>query len=125
MGYLEGFYDGGFSYRDPTYQEVYDFIKTDRTEDIGDYYYEDKLEQVSIFKKNANNMGYRCFWADVKFSNNYGIIIAAFNTTDSGMIYVDISDDRIVSVTVGKPYYDRNYYTVSWDDTVMDCELIP
>lgn len=135
QGYLKGIVDGakGYMIRDPNYQEVLDFIKLDKTDQIpseGSHFiyiisFEGYYDHVASFKKNAYEAGYRCFWVYIKFPDASVMELVAFNTTDRGMVFIDPKNDKFVSFSIGKPYWDRNLYDVKYDDTVVSYDLIP
>lgn len=133
QGYLKGIVEGAKDYtiRDPTYQEVLDFIRFDKTDQIPStespyiLSYEGYYDHVSSFKKNAFEAGYRCFWVNIKFPDSSLTKLVAFNTTDKEVVFIDPETDKFVSFSIGKPYWDRTQYNVAFDDTVISYDLIP
>ena len=105
-GYVQGVEDGpesGWYIRDPTYNEAIAFTnsdKTDQNEDTPNYVCYDF---TADFNSNAFQMGYRCGFVYIEFSDS-GHAIACFNTTDSGLIYIEPQNDEIVTLTIGQPY---------------------
>jgi peptidoglycan hydrolase CwlO-like protein len=106
VGYAQGVEDGpesGWYIRDPTYAEAIDFINSDRTNE--NEYTEDYVcyDFTADFNTNAFQMGYRCGFVYMEFHDG-AHAIACFNTTDSGLIYVEPQTDEIVDVSVGQTY---------------------
>jgi predicted nucleic acid-binding Zn-ribbon protein len=105
-GYAQGVEDGpgsGWYIRDPTYSEAIAFIISDRTNEKE--YTEDYVcyDFTADFNTNAFQMGYRCGFVYIEFSDS-AHAIACFNTTDEGLIYVEPQNDEIVDVAVGQTY---------------------
>jgi hypothetical protein len=130
-GYQKGWTATGFNIRDPTYQEMLEFIRADKTDENayvdGDYICHDFSYDV---KRNAFDAGYRCFWVSIEMGEYSptvaGHAIVAFNTTDRGIIYIEPQSDKVMNVQIGQHYWDRSIYRApSYDDTVTKIELIP
>ena len=131
IGYQKGWTSTGFNIKDPTYQQMLTFIQNDKTDQkdyvVGSYVCHDFTSDV---KRNAFNAGYRCFYVSIEMGEfmptSIGHALVAFNTTDSGIVYIEPQTDRIMHVKVGQPYWDRTIYQApSYDDTVTKIELIP
>ena len=109
-GYFQGVEDsttGGFYLRNPTYAEVIDFVNTDTT-DENDYSETYTCYSFTAdFNENAFQMGYRCGFVYILFSGS-AHAINCFNTTDSGIIYIEPQTDEIVTLTVGQIYDDQS-----------------
>jgi predicted nucleic acid-binding Zn-ribbon protein len=110
LGYDEGYAQGvedltesGYYLRDPTYDEAIAFIDSDKTDENG--YSSDYVcyDFTSDFNTNALQMGYRCGFVYIEFSDS-AHAIACFNTTDNGLIYVEPQNDEIVTLTIGQSY---------------------
>ena len=106
-GYRQGVEDGagrGVTLRDPTYGEVEDFIECDKTDELRfspeGYTF---LDLAAKFKANAMTAGSRCGLA-MLFLDNGIAVVNCFNTTDSGLVYVEPWSDRIFSVKPGEFY---------------------
>lgn len=129
-GYLQGVEDGagrGCTIRDPTYKETLQFTRKDKT-DTMEYDPENFVchDFVAMFKTNAFKAGYRCFYVYIKFPEASAHAIVGFNTTDKGFIFIEPQTDDIVSVAIGKPYWDRTKWQApTYDDTIVDFDLIP
>jgi predicted nuclease with TOPRIM domain len=105
-GYTQGVEDGagsGWYIRDPTYAEAIAFINSDRTNE--NEYTDDYVcyDFTADFNTNAFQMGYRCGFVYIEFDDS-AHAIACFNTTDSGLIYIEPQTDEIVDVAVGQMY---------------------
>lgn len=126
-GFMEGVKEGvgsGFYLRDPTYGEAIKFIKEDKTDRIEYNQTFVCTDYSAMFKTNAFNAGFRCFYVTIDFEN-YGHAIVAFNTTDQGMIYIEPQHDDIVTVKIGMSYSALNNYRGSPDDIIIDFDLFP
>jgi hypothetical protein len=56
-------------------------------------------------------MGYRCGFVYIEFGDS-AHAIACFNTTDSGLIYVEPQTDEIVTIAIGQQYPHINQVIV-------------
>lgn len=115
MGYKEGLvkgvlgdYEGwGTFVRNPTHDEVLEFIQEDETDEMD--YIEGEFECLDfcmMFRNNAFKKGYISYtvWIDwVGQTSGHSII--AFNTTDRGMVYLDPMIDYFVDLQVGIDYW--------------------
>jgi len=105
-GYVQGVEDGpesGWYIRDPTYDEAIAFTNSDKTDEneyTSDYVCYDF---TADFNSNAFQMGYRCGFVYIEFSDSAHAIVC-FNTTDGGLIYIEPQSDEIVTLTIGQPY---------------------
>jgi hypothetical protein len=125
-GYVQGLIDGagtGYTIRDPTYQEMMDFISSDDTNQntySTDYICFDFAADVI---NNAFLEGYRCGFVYVTFPNSdHGMM--CFDTVDQGLIFIEPQDDNILTLIVGEPLFDRTFYEIDWDDTIVDYRII-
>jgi hypothetical protein len=112
--------------RNPTYQEVIDFIKSDQTDKIeynsssfvcGDY--------AELVHNNAERAGIKCGWVSLSLSDGTGHACNSFNTTDKGLIWIDCtSSDHVLNPipSNGEEYkpenFDINYESQSCGDLV-------
>jgi uncharacterized protein YlxW (UPF0749 family) len=116
-GYAQGVEDGpesGWYIRDPTYDEAIAFTNSDKTDEneyTSDYVCYDF---TADFNSNAFQMGYRCGFVYIEFSDS-AHAIACFNTTDNGLIYIEPQNDEIVTLTIGQSYLG---------DTIVDIGII-
>lgn len=115
MGYKDGLvkgvlgdYEGwGTFVKNPTYDEVLEFIEEDETDEmeyiVGEF---ECLDFCMMFRNNAFKKGYISYtvWIDwVGQTSGHSII--AFNTTDKGMVYLDPMIDYFVDLQVGIDYW--------------------
>jgi len=105
-GYVQGVEDGpesGWYLRDPTYDEAIAFINSDKTDEND--YTQDYVcyDFTADFDSNAFQVGYRCGFVYIEFTDS-AHSIACFNTTDSGLIYIEPQSDEIVDIAVGQIY---------------------
>ena len=120
VGYKEGLekgalgdYEGwGTFVRNPTHDEVLEFIGEDDTDEIE--YVEGEFECLDfcmVFRNNAFNEGYISYTVWIDFEGfTFGHAIVGFNTTDQGMVYLDPQLDYFVDLGVGVDY---------WKDAVL------
>jgi len=116
-GYVQGVEDGagsGWYIRDPTYDEAIAFTNSDQTDENG--YTDDYIcyDFTADFSSNAFQMGYRCGFVYIEFTDS-AHAIACFNTTDSGLIYIEPQNDEIVTIAIGQTYLG---------DTIVDLGII-
>jgi len=113
FGYDEGYFQcvedltqTGWYIRDPTYEEAVAFINSDKTDE--NMYTDNYVcyDFTADFEDNAAQMGYRCGFVYIEFSDG-AHAIACFNTTDNGIIYVEPQNDEIVSLAIGQTYLDH------------------
>jgi hypothetical protein len=123
QGYSHGVADGagrGYDIRDPTYQEALRFItldQTDKNQFVNYTYTCDNF--ASDFKNNAFKADLRSGYVRIDFPDSAHAIIA-FNTTDRGVIFVEPQSDRIITLTIGQPYWNRTaYLPPTYNDTVV------
>jgi hypothetical protein len=129
-GYQKGIVDGnktgfnlGYNIRDPTYQEMLNFIALDKT-DENEY-----SENYTCFhftadvKGNAFKSGIKCGFVYVEFPDSAHAIVC-FNTTNCQLIYIEPQSDDVVTLIIGQPYWDRTKYQPSYNDTVMNFVII-
>ncbi len=122
-GYIQGVSDGagrGYDIRDPTFQEVLQFISSDRTDK--NQYREENYTCVDFaadFKNNAMKAGYTCGYVYIQFPDSAHTIVC-FNSTDHRLVFVEPQIDEIMSLTLGRPYWDRTKYKApDYNDTVV------
>jgi hypothetical protein len=103
-----GDYEGwGTFVRNPTHDEVLEFIGEDETDEIE--YVEGEFECLDfcmVFRNNAFEKGYISYtvWIDFE-GHTFGHSIIGFNTTDMGMVYLDPQLDYFVELGVGVDYW--------------------
>lgn len=110
----------GYDIRDPTYNEVLEFISSDKTDeneyDPGSY---TCINFAADVKNNAFYKGYRCGYVYILFPDS-GHAIVCFNTVDRGLVFIEPQSDDVVNLVIGQPYWNRSkYYAPDYDDTVI------
>lgn len=106
---------------DPTYEDLIEFIKSDRTDEIEyDYYNFVCADFAQAVHNNAEKAGIKTAWVSIEFEDrDYGHACNAFNTTDRGMIFIDCTGpdpyqpgnwDSIVKIEVGEVYRPEELY---------------
>ena len=106
---MEFMTENGVYLVNPTDDEALAFINSDNTNlnlYMPEYYV--CYDFTADFIENALQEGYRCGFVYIEFSDS-AHAIACFDTTDSGLIFVEPQTDEIVSVAVGQQY---NGYTI-------------
>lgn len=137
QGYSEGAESGpgnGYTLRDPTYQEVLQFLNDDRTDE--NEYIEGSYGAYvcSHFARdlcnNAEKQGIRSAFVELRYDGS-GHTIVAFNTIDEGLVFFEPQSDERANPAVGLRYYqtvvpDPGHYYVKpeFDDTIMDILVI-
>jgi len=140
-GYEEGYEEGaeagfgqGYTLRDPTYREVVEFLRQDKTDEnefVEDTY---GVYVCSHFARDVCNSaeeeGLRCAFVELRYPEE-GHTIVAFDTIDEGVVYFEPQTDERVKPVVGKRYYQcvepkPGYYyeKPTHDDTIMDILVI-
>jgi hypothetical protein len=103
-----GDYEGwGTFVRNPTHDEVLEFIGEDETDEME--YVEGEFECLDfcmMFRNNAFEKGYISYMVWIDFEGQtFGHTIIGFNTTDMGMVYLDPQLDYFVELGVGVDYW--------------------
>lgn len=122
------------SAKDPTYQQMLDFVKSDNTDELpytNTFVCSDFAE---VLHNNAEKAGIKCAWIGCEFTNGgEGHAFNEFNTTDKGVVYIDCTgvpnpdgnQDKILSCTIGQPLtseylFRSNYHSVGSMGIVKD-----
>lgn len=98
----------GYDYvlRDPSYQEMQDFLAQDMTSEReyveGEYICVDFAADV---KSNAAEEGIRCAYVVIEYRGETGHAVIAFDTTDEGLVYIEPQFDWEVEPEIGERYY--------------------
>ena len=127
FGYAKGLNDGagsGFTVRNPTYQEMQNFIVADQTEQ-NSYIYPSYVcwNFAGDVKNNAFKAGFRCGFVYVSFPDSAHAMVC-FQTIDRGLVFIEPQDDSIMSLVIGEHYWDRSKYIINYDDTVVRYGII-
>ena len=115
----------GYTIKDPTYKQMMDFIKEDKTDKRqyikGEYVCENFAMDVC---NHAEEEGIRCAYVTIHYPDG-GHAIVAFNTIDKGLIYIESQSDELVEPVIGEHYYQcvipkAGYYyeEPDYDDTI-------
>ncbi len=100
---------------DPTYAQLIEFIKLDRTDEI-EYDYNNFVcaDFAQAVHNNAEKARIKAAWVSIEFEDKeYGHACNAFNTTDRGMVFVDCTGpdpyspgnwDSVVELETGRGY---------------------
>jgi hypothetical protein len=127
-GYLSGLIDGagtGYTLRDPSYQEMLNFLTVDKTDenqyDTNDYNCYDFTRDLC---NNASAAGIRIGDVYLEFPDS-AHALACFNTTDRGLVFIEPQTDQAVELKIGQPYFDRTRFkTPEYDDTIVSYGII-
>jgi hypothetical protein len=122
----------GYILRDPSYQEMKDFLEQDETSEqeylSNEYICVDFAANV---KANATKQGVRCGYVVVEYLGTNGHAIVAFDTTDRGLVYIEPQFDWDVELEIGRCYYEcvvppPGQYMVQpeYDDTIARIVVI-
>jgi hypothetical protein len=116
----------GYVLRDPSYQEMTDFLKQDETSE--QEYLEDEyicVDFAADVKSNAAEEGIRCAYVVIEYLGLTGHAIVAFDTTDEGLVYIEPQFDWEVEPEVGQRYYQcvipppgHSMVEPDYDDTI-------
>jgi len=122
----------GYVLRDPSYQEMKDFLEQDETSEQeylrNEYICVDFAANV---KANAAEEGIRCAYVVIEYLGTNGHAIVAFDTTDRGLVYIEPQFDWDVELEIGRRYYEcvvppPGQYMVEpeYDDTIARIVII-
>ena len=122
-GFSEGFETTGWLIRNPTFSEMRNFLREDKTDRLQyQEIYFDCDDFAATLKQNAFDHGYMCYLVYMEFTKGNGHAIVAFETSDMGLKFVEPQSDKIMEVEIGEHYWD---HPVSYDDTVTTLTLVP
>ncbi len=122
----------GYVLRDPSYQEMKDFLEQDETSEQeylrNEYICVDFAANV---KANAAKEGIRCAYVVIEYLGTNGHAIVAFDTTDRGLVYIEPQFDWDVELETGRRYYEcvvppPGQYMIEpeYDDTIARIVVI-
>jgi len=132
IGY-EGLMTGhGYTIKDPTYSEMMHFLRIDDTDRAeyteGEY---ECTEFSADLCNRAEEEGIRCAYVMIRFPGEIGHAIAAFNTIDKGLTYIEPQTDDLVGVEIGKylhecvvPEAGYYYEKPDFDDTIEEVLIV-
>lgn len=108
--------------RNPTWQELTDFLKEDETDML--IYRADEFDCSGFaikLRDHAVAQGFRCAYVEVEFTDGNAHALTAFQTADKGLVYVDVTGsegkrgyDKIAYVEAGKEYGTISLDAVRW-----------
>jgi hypothetical protein len=116
----------GYLLRDPSYQEMKDFLEKDKTSER-EYVQNGYIcvDFAADVKANAAKEGLRCAYVVIEYLGTTGHAIVAFDTTDQGLVFVEPQFDWEVEPEIGWRYYQcvkppPGYYMNKppYDDTI-------
>ena len=120
IGAIEGA-GSGYSLRNPSYYELMDFLEQDPTDE--NEYQEDVytcVDFVTDLNNNAEDVGLRAAYVYIEFPGDRAHSIAAFETVDRGMVFIEPQFDDEVTLVVGNSYSEDNgYEDPDYNDTVV------
>lgn len=111
--------------RDPTYQEMKNFLIYDLT-DLNEFSegvffslfsYYDCSNFAKDVKVNAIKKGIRCACVSVRFKERgSGHVVIAFNTIDKGVIFIEPQTDEEIKIAVGVEHFGKTIssYYIYW-----------
>jgi hypothetical protein len=115
-----------YSLRNPTYQEMKDFLKKD-TANSKPYLAGQRtcVDFAGEVNNNAESQGIRCAVVYIVYPET-GHSIVAFETTDKGLIFVEPQFDREVTLPIGKSYSKVNNFLQQEpiDDTIQRYQVM-
>ena len=106
--------------RNPTYAELMNFLKRDKTNDRKPTSPIDTWNFAPELKRNAQKEGFQAFIVVVG-CEGFTQLINAFMTTDQGLIYIEPQNDKPVKVNIGESYFTQNSWSKPKDkkDTII------
>lgn len=98
MGCIAGV-GSGYTPRNPTYSELRDFLEQDRT---AEREYQEGVytcvDFVGDLNNNAKDEGFRAAYVYIEFPGDRAHSVAAFETVDKGLIYIEPQYDDELEV---------------------------
>lgn len=97
---------GNTSLENPTWSQLKGLLEADDTDELT---YVDNVFDCTGFaitlRDNMWGYGIRCAYIEVIFAAGEGHALNAFQTTDKGLVYIDVSnEDMVAYVATGQPY---------------------
>lgn len=118
-GYEAGFQQTGYNLRDPRYDELMRFLEEDKTNE--NEYVEGKYTCTNFaadLNKNAEDEGFRAAYVYIEYLDG-AHAIAAFETVDKGLVFIEPRYDKVVVVGKGISYSQANSFAEpAYDDTI-------
>lgn len=120
-----------YEMHDPTYQEVADFIRNDKTDErtpIEDTFVCRHFAQ--LVNNNAEDQGIRCAFVVLGFGSKSSHAIVGFDTVDYGIVYIEPqSDEWVRNLEIGKEYWTEcvipkyGHYADCQNDTIKEISI--
>jgi hypothetical protein len=121
----------GHVLRDPSYQEMRDFLARDKTNERewveGEY---TSVNSAADVKLNAVREGIRCAYVYIGFPEGM-LPVVAFDTTDRGLVFIEPWSDWKVEPQIGQRYYQcrrpppgHDVARPDYDDTIIEIIII-
>lgn len=129
QGYNRGYDDGvvegagsGYTLRNPTYSELRHFLADDKTDSKqyveGVYTCTDFAADVN---NNAEALGFRAAIVFIDFPGERSHVVAAFETVDRGLVFIEPQYDDEIKVRPGISYSEANdYKRPDYNDTITN-----
>jgi hypothetical protein len=122
----------GYVLKDPSYQEMKDFLEQDETSEHeylkNEYICVDFAANV---KASAAKEGIRSAYVVIEYLGTTGHAIVAFDTTDKGLVYIEPQFDWEVQPEIGRRYYEcvvpppgQQMIEPDYDDTIARIVVI-
>jgi hypothetical protein len=111
----------GYVLRDPSYQEMREFLARDKIDEREYIIDEYVCHHFSVdVKANSVREGIRCAYVFIGFPEIAHAIVA-FYTTDRGLVFIEPQLDAIANPVIGKSYWESvgRLRPTDYDDTVI------
>ena len=128
-GYDDGVVEGagsGYTLRNPTYSELKRFLAEDKT-DLKKYV--EGVYTCSDFSadvnSNAEAQGLRAAVVFIDFPSERSHVVAAFETVDRGLIFIEPQFDDEIEVGTGISYSEANDHQIpDYNDTITKVTVV-
>lgn len=103
--------------KDPSYDELMEFMAQDKTDEAG----YDRYKSILVFLRNARNAGIQGYVVTIWIKEGQNWYFTGFNTTDQGWVYLVTPLDLEVKLEVGEEYHKlNNFDPFGVDDTIEE-----
>ncbi|MEE8419224.1 MAG: hypothetical protein V3S02_03835 [Dehalococcoidales bacterium] len=113
--------------RNPTFGELIEFLAADKTDEkpfiSGEYVCFDYTAELN---NNADAAGIRAAYVRIR-SDEWGHAVAAFETVDKGLVFIEPQSDSQVALVIGKPYPWWQVGATSplgYSDNILEIQII-
>ena len=114
-------------YRNPTYQELREFLSQDKTDSnpfiSGEYVCFDFAAELN---NNADVNGIRSAYVRIR-CEEWAHAVVAFETVDRGLIFIEPQSDKEVELIVGRPYpwqLSGAYRSSRYNDPIVEIQIL-